>query len=325
MIAAAAARQTDVTTDYTSADLPVLQSHKSAYTVRTDPSFTFEHLEFNVDPKYQGKDNPLSNANVRIALALALDKLELIRSALSVSAAYAKQIEAWKPLVDTPQLVQPFADRQLQGQWDPIANKFITDTGHGQALADAKKLLAGTPYKNGFNLDLYTTSGNPVRQAQEAVVAKSWSNLNVNVTPNYVPSSQMFSSFNQGGILYHGAFQVAMFAYTGAPDPDQLKLNLASKYIDREQTVHSNTNSNHSGVHDSLFDRDFNLGAHSINSKVRQSNYTAIQVELNKQAYWVGLFYRPNVSTNDGHVSGFSNNPTGAPEWNIYNWQEKAG
>jgi ABC-type transport system substrate-binding protein len=323
MIAAAAAGQTDVTTDYTPADLPTLNSHR--YKVHSDPSFTFEHMEFNVDPQYQGKENPLSNTNVRLALALALDKLGLIRSALSVSASAAQQIEAWSPLVYTRQLVQPFADKQLRGQWDPIAKKFISATGQGQALADAKTLLAGTPYKDGFNIDFYTTSGNPVRQAQEAVVARSWANLNVTVTPNYVPSSQLFASFNQSGTLYTGAFQVAMFAYTGAPDPDQLKLNLASKYIDREQSIHSNINANHSGVHDKLFDHDFNLAGHSIDSKVRQANYTAIQVQLNKQAYWVGLFYRTNIATEDGRVSNFSNNPTGAPEWNIYNWQERAG
>jgi peptide/nickel transport system substrate-binding protein len=325
MIAAAVAGQTDVTFDYTPADLPELSGRTGAYKVHSDRSYSFEHLEMNVDPKYQGKDNPLHNATVRVALALGLDKLGLIQSALSVSAKEAKLIESWSPWVNTPPLIQPFADTKLQGQWDPLAKKFLVDTGHGQALADAKKLLAGTPYKGGFGLDLYSTSGNPTRQAQEAVVAKSWAQLNVTVNPNYVPASKLFASFNQSGIAYTGNFQVAMFALTGSPEPDGLKLDLQSKYIDRDQSVHSNINSNYGGIRDSVIDKQFDVGAHSYDPKVRKNAYYAVQVQLNKQAYWIGLFYRPTIATENGHVLNFSTNPTSSPEWNVYNWRPKAG
>jgi peptide/nickel transport system substrate-binding protein len=97
MIAAAANKNTDITSDYTAADLPSLESHKSAFRVDLGPAYLYEFIEFNVDPTYNGQQNPLHTADVRLALALALDKLGLIRSALGLSPAQAKAIEAWTP------------------------------------------------------------------------------------------------------------------------------------------------------------------------------------------------------------------------------------
>jgi hypothetical protein len=61
---------------------------------------------------------------------------------------------AWTPLVNTPLLVQPFADKALHGQWDPLAKAYVLP-GSGKALSDAKKLLATTPYKSGFPSTLH--------------------------------------------------------------------------------------------------------------------------------------------------------------------------
>lgn len=322
LIAAAAARQTDVTRNYTAADLPELAKHK---TYKTDvvPSFSFEHLEFNVDKEFNGKPNPLSNQNVRLAMALALDKLGLIRSALGLTAKQAKLIEAWSPWVNTPALVQPFADKSLTGQWDPAAKKFQVNTGSGQALADAKKLLAKTPYKDGFSLDFYTTSGNPVRQSQAAVMLRNWATLGIKLNLNFVPSSKLFGYvWANNTIGQHGAFQVAMFATSGKPDPDQFKFNLVSRYIDREQAQHSSTNINWSGIHDKVFDKDMPAAAKTTKRSTRATLYSAVQVEMNKQAYWVPLFYRPNINTTDGKVKNFAGNPTQVEStWNVYNWR----
>src|SRR5438270_11952780 len=91
-IAAATQKNTDVTTDYTWADLTNLQSHAGAYKVHAIPAFEFEHLTYNMDPTYNGQKNPLHDVRVRVALNLALDKMALIRSALGLGSAKAKQI-----------------------------------------------------------------------------------------------------------------------------------------------------------------------------------------------------------------------------------------
>lgn len=325
MIAAAATNQTDMTEDYTPADLTVLQSHKSAYKVYTDPGFFFEHLEMNEDPTFQGKPNPLSNAKVRLAIALAFDKLGMIRSALGVSAAVAKSVIAWTPLVNTPKLHQPFADTKLLGQWDPITKKYRSDTGSASAVADAKKLLAQTPFSGGFTLQLFTTSGNPVRAAQLGVLAENLKKIGITASPNFVPAGKFFGGWDTGGTLDHGDFQLADFAYIGSPDPDQLRANLMSKYCDRRQTVHATINGNDSCIQSPTIDTAMKKASGSFNNAVRQKYYSQVQVEINQKAYWIPLYSRPNLATSDRHLLNFKNNPTQIGQtWNTWEWAYKS-
>jgi ABC-type transport system substrate-binding protein len=146
MIKAATAHQTDITTNYNLPDVPDLAKHLSAYRVHIQTSFALEHLEFNVDRTYHGQLNPLGNTDVRLALALALDKYALIRQGLAVGASAAQQMAAWSPFVDTGDLKQPFVTSHLTGQWDPIAHSYVIP-GTRTALAHARTLLARTPFK----------------------------------------------------------------------------------------------------------------------------------------------------------------------------------
>jgi ABC-type transport system substrate-binding protein len=326
MIAAAASGDTDVTQNYTNADLPDLLKHKGAFKTYTTPSFNLDHFVLNVDATYNGKPNPLHNTKVRQALALGLDKLGLIQSSLGVSAKIAKGIIAWSFLVNTKTLKQPFADTSITGQWDPLQKKYDPNTGRGKALADAKKLLSQTSFADGFTLDFFTTSGNPVRVAEESVMAASWLKLGVQVNASYVPASKLFASYGDGGIDQRGEFQVVLHFRFGVPDPDYFKYEQQSKYIDREQTVHSIVNANESGIHDILLDKYYTLQARTLDTKLRAKYWAAIQVRVNQQAYWIPLFFRPAIVTSNGKVANFSNNPTTyGPEWNMSVWRGKSG
>jgi peptide/nickel transport system substrate-binding protein len=325
MIAAAAQKAIDMTTNYTQADLTVLNSHKSAYKVYAPPGFVYEHFEMNQDPTFQGKPNPLANVKVRQAIALAFDKIGMIRSALSVSAASAKTIAAWTPLINTPTLVQPFADKTLTGQWDPITKKYRSDTGSAGAVADAKKLLSQTPYAGGFTLQLSTTTGNPVRAAQLGVLAENLKKIGITAVPTFVPSSKYFAGWDQGGTLNHGDFQVADFAFGGSPDPDQFHQELQSKFIDRHQTVHSAVNQNYSAISSKTLEADMKGGAGTFDNKLRAKFYKAMQEELNQKADWITLYYRPQIATADSHLLNFKENPTQFGEtWNTFAWTTKS-
>jgi peptide/nickel transport system substrate-binding protein len=329
LIAAAASGDTDVTGGgggYTQADLPSLSQHAGAYKIGNVASFQQEHLEFNVDPRYGSKPNPLANLKVRQALALAFDKSGMIRSALAASPSNVRSIIAWSPWVNTPQLVQPYADRSIRGQWDPMTKKYVAGTGSGTALRDARKLLSQTPYKNGFNLDFYTSAGNSVRAAQAGVVQSNWKRLGVNVSINFSPGSKFFSDWATGSELNHGEFQVALFAFTGSPDPDQFKYNVKSEYIDREKQDHSSPlNGNYSGIHDRIIDQSMDKASVSTNPKVRTQQYSIVQRRMNQQTYWIPLYYRPNITTAGPKVRNVIDNPTQAePTWNISAWRQSS-
>jgi peptide/nickel transport system substrate-binding protein len=324
MIAAASSHETDVTTDYTVADLPELRQHINAYQLSDEPAYEVENLVFNVDPKYNGKPNPLHNIKVRQALALALDKYGLIQSALGMSKRQAQDVIAWSPLVITPELVQPFGDKALRGQWDPLAHAYMANTGTGKAEADARKLLAQAGYANGFSLDGVTTDGNPVRVSQFAVLQNNWHQIGVTFNPSYVPLDHLNASWEQGGLLQHGAFQVAMFDDVGYPDPDSFKFEYQHQYIDREQKQHDVGNANIAGIHDKSFDTAFNKAASNYDPKMRQYWYTIWQVGVNQKAYVIPLYYRSAINTVDPAVGNFKPNPTSSNEWNTWAWFVRA-
>jgi peptide/nickel transport system substrate-binding protein len=321
MIAAAANHDTDMTQDYTVADLPQLQGNKSAYKVYDGAGFIFEHIEYNLDSQYKGSANPVSNAKVRVALNLAIDKVGMIQSALGVSKSVASNITAWTPLVNTKQLVQPFADKAINGQWDPIQKKYVVP-GTAKAVADAKKLLKQTPYASGFTIDFDTTSANPTRQNQLNVIANNWAKIGVKVNPTYVPAGTFFAGWNDQGTLDHGQYQAGMFAFLGEPDPDQLHFNLVGKYTDRDAAIHAASNENYSGIKNAAIDKDFKIEAQSLDKKVRTKAFNEIQTILAQQGYWEPLYFRPQIATADSHIKGFLENPTQlGPTWNLFDWK----
>jgi ABC-type transport system substrate-binding protein len=320
VIAAAANRQVDITLGVGS--IPQLEVHRDAYHLHVDPTFTFEHVIFNVDRTYQRQPNPLADTAVRQALALAVDKPKVIRDALSTGAFSVKDLVAWTPWIVTSTLVAPFADPKVVGQWDPIAKRFVTDTGHGAALADARKLLASTRWRAGFPLDFVTLGYQLSRQVEERDIAASWASLGVKVNSIFLSYSQFNDDWDHGGRLPHGVFQAALFAEGSPPDPDGWRTDLQSQYIDREQLRHRSINANYSGIHDAIFDRDFDVAGHSFSTKVRFANYAAIQKQLDQQAYWLGLYSRPFISTADSRVLNFTGSPFDFGEdWNTYEWK----
>jgi ABC-type transport system substrate-binding protein len=259
---------------------------------------------------------------VRQALALAVDKPRVIQDALSARSSIVKDLVAWTPWIITRTLIAPFGDPKIVGQWDPLTQRFVTDTGHSTALADARKLLASTPWKQGFALDFVTLADQLPRQVEERDIAADWARLGVKVNPIFVPFGQLTADWDHGGPLPHGGFQAALFAEPGSPDPDGWRTDLQSQYIDREQSIHNPINSNHSGIHNAVFDRAFDLAGRSLNLKVRSANYAAIQRELDQQAYWIGLSFRPSISTADSKVLHFTDSPFYfGQDWNTYEWK----
>ncbi len=327
LIAAAATGATDVTEGYTVADLPLLKQHRDRYRLDAPPAFTFEHLEFNLDRSYGGTPNPLATRDVRLALALAMDKIGLIRSALGINLKQARSIVAWTPWINTPHLKLGFADASVNGQWDPLEFNATThhygayvQPGTPTALRHARQILQHTTYAHGFTLDLVTTSGNPVRAAQVEVLSNNWGRLGVKLNPQYIPSSRLFGAWTDDGTMDHGDFQVAMSAITNAPDPDALKFFMESRFIDRVKRVHATINSNSAGIRDPVIDRAFERAANDSNREVRKRNYYTVQERMTQQAYWVLLYFRPFITTTSFRLQGIKPGPLG-PYWNMYQWK----
>jgi len=327
LIAAAGNGNTDVTSDYTYDDLPALRQHAKRYKIWVTPSFVAEHLEFNVyDSTFNGQPNPVHNVKVRQALTLAVDKTGLCQSALALTRKQCNAIVGYTPLTVTPTFKQQFGDTALKGTWDPVARKYLPFSA--RTLADARKLLIQAGYAHGFTLDFLTTLGNPTRAAEFGVLAKNWEPLGVTLIFDAKPPSTFGGDWNHGGPRNHGAFQVNLWTFGSSPDPDVFRNYFVSKFIDRATNKHSAVNSNYAGIDDPVIDNAMQKGASSFDQKVRARWYKVVQEQLNKEAYWVILYYRANVVTSDKHVVGDTPYPTSGVfgnTWNPWAWSFKGG
>lgn len=321
MIAAAATRQVDNTTDYSVADLPELNQHGAAFKTYATPAFLTDRMYFNQDATYNGHPNPLHDTRVRLALALALDKIGAIQSSLGVSRKQAEQLVAWTPVVVTKALVQPYGDTKITGQWDPLAKQYIADTGTGRALADARTLLVQAGYGNGFDLDGLTFSGAPDYVALYSVMQANWARIGVRFHPRYMPASALFTDYASGSPLYTGKYQVFISALGLPPDPAAYSAQFETQFIDRIKKIHSAIDVNFAGIHDPVIDEAFTHASHTLDAAARQQWYNRWQEETNKKAYWVPMYYDFDIATTDGRVGNWSTNPTDAvEEWDSFAW-----
>ncbi|MGH2449091.1 MAG: hypothetical protein ACRDFS_10890, partial [Chloroflexota bacterium] len=121
-----------------------------------------------------------------------------------------------------------------------------------------------------------------------------------------------------------GTFQVDMWADEGGPDPSGFVFEVQSKYIDRDHKVHSSSNDNYSGIKNHLIDEAYNKVLSTYNHQARAHWYDVFQVQMNKNAYWVPLWYWGDITTTDGKVPEYGTNPILPEEWNVYRWTTKA-
>jgi ABC-type transport system substrate-binding protein len=320
LIAAAANGQTDVTTDYTLADVPTLQQHKNAFKTMITPAFLIENLQINqYSATYNGKPNPLRDVRVRQAMALALDKVGIVRSALGVNTQTARNAVAYTPFVVTPTYVQPYADTSIKGAWDPYLKKYVPFGA--RALADARKLMAAAGYANGFDLDFITTAGNAVRAAEYSVIANNWARIGIKTSLTTAPPNKMFADWNAGGIIPHEQFQIGMWSIGTSPDPDSLKIMISSHFLDADKTNHSTIYQDWSGIRDTIVDQGMDKAAATFNKTVRARLYKEVQQRLAKNADWIQIYYRPDIVTADTRVTGVTAPPFFDDQtWNIYTW-----
>lgn len=320
LIAAAQSGETDVTTDYTLADIPLLKSHAKRYKIMTTPQFLIENLQINQFSKtYNGRPNPLVDTRVRQAMALALDKVGIVRNALGVDVKTARAAVAYTPFLVTPTYVQKYADRTIKGAWDPLRHKFVPFGA--QALQDAKTLMTQAGYSNGFPLDFVTTAGNAVRAAEYTVISADWARIGITTSLRTLPANDLFADWNSGGPIAHEEFQIGMWSIGTSPDPDSLHIMIASQYLDALKPTHSTINQDWSGIQDKIIDRDMNRAAITFDSKTRARLYKEVQQRLAKNADWIQVYYRPAIVTASVRVSNVTSPPFfGADTWNTYSW-----
>jgi ABC-type transport system substrate-binding protein len=322
----------DLSDTYGLTQLPDVMLSRDLYRVHVDPVPSIEHIEFNVDPVYNGKPNPLHDTRVRRALALALDKRSLIETALGVNARQATNLMQWSFCPRSGKYQSSCADRSISGQWDPVAGRYDPNPGRGVALLDAKRILSETPWRHGFTLDAISRAYNRFGPVEVAEMASSWKRIGVELNINPVNSlSTLFADYDHGGPLAHGQFQVVaiQFNLSSTGLDSFLQQSLLGGSVARHVPVHNANQQNYSGFSDPVINLAIRTAETTVDEKVRRKALNAAQEELARQAYWDVLYCAAYIYTEDGRIAGLSDSIDStsghAPliYWNMWNWRVK--
>jgi peptide/nickel transport system substrate-binding protein len=173
----------------------------SGVSVLKVPSYTFDHLDFNL------RTRVLQDVRVREALRLAIDRAQI----------NAKVQNGLYILNESP--VVPISQYHLNEPLVPY------DIAKANALLDAagwKRGPGGIRTKNGLRLSLVLVAaiGGPDQDTEIELIRSSWKQLGIDFTVKRYLVSQYFAPASQGGIMYGGKFDVALFGWGSDPNED---------------------------------------------------------------------------------------------------------
>lgn len=295
MIAAGTAQSTDETEDYTPADVSVLSAHTSQFALSIVPSHLYEQVRYNVVPTYNSQPNPLTDAKVRQALNMAVDRHALCLAVYNLDRACT-------------QITQ-------EGPITPASASHVVPQGLAYDPVQAKALLAGSAY-TGQTLDFVTSSGSPVRATEANFLSQAWAAIGVHANVQFLPPAQLFSTT---GTLANGAFQVAIYGIAEDPYPDSLITQYGSQFAPLGASLPNNANDGR--VNDPQIDALLNDAASTVNQAQRQTDFQQFDQRVVDQAYMLALYNDPFIATSDPAFGHFYPSASGS-SWNAFEWYD---
>ncbi len=272
------------------------------------PSPNLEYLGLNQsaggDP---GKPHPiLSDARVRQAIALAIDKRVIVDKLL-----FGKAKVATAPLT-----IGWASDPSFQPTpYDPQrARSLLTEAGWAPG-ADGIRRKGGKR----LSLRIVTTTGDKLRISAEQIIAEQLKVVGVDLVISNVPANVMFGNWEAGGPLKRGTYDIAMD--TWGPDADPagfLRILFHSSQIPTAQN--KGVGWNFFRIKNAALDGAIDGADATLDLQKRKALYRqASQLILASWAY-IPLYTRLNVNAFRTGVKGYKPNSWDEFAWDAEDW-----
>ena len=262
------------------------------------PTMMYEHLDLNLE-------NPiLSDRRVRQALARATDK------ALIADKIYGGLVTV-APLDEHPTSRYFNAGAAARTDYDPAtarrllreAGWFDTD-GDGFVDKDGQRLV----------LTISATAGNPDRERTELVLRDMYRQVGIDLEIRNYDSSVLYGSFESGGVLKRGRFDIALYAWLSSPEPATKQSLYASGNIPPN-------GQNHPRIRHDELTALLERGANEVDAEKRIAIYHEASDILVEEAPVIPLFWYTAVDLCTTRLRNYRPNPTqSADTWNANTW-----
>ncbi|MBV8724360.1 MAG: peptide ABC transporter substrate-binding protein [Candidatus Eremiobacteraeota bacterium] len=257
-------------------------------------AFAWSHADFNL------KHPIVGDLTVRRALAYATDRNEIIAKVAHGSAIPAN------------------TDQQPHYSWavtDDIAH-YPYDPAKAKAMLDAdgwKVGPGGIRVKNGQRLEfeLSTQTESNSGKANETVLQRQWREVGVQADVKNYPTSQFFDN-STNGILQGGHYDVAIFAWLGAADPDD-----SAVYSGDNQAPHGQNAMfwNNRTATDAMND-----ALKTIDQTRRKQDYKIVQQQLALDVPTIILYFQRIPYVYNSDLTGFNPSPVISAFWDPWDY-----
>lgn len=261
--------QIDFSDSLDTADIDSLKGNGKLHT-QVDSGVWFNMMYLNLAQK------PLDDERVRTAINLAVDRDELIAGVTDGAA-----LPATLPLPPSHWAY----DETNADPWPHDVDK-------------AKQLMADAGYGDGVKVTMVTSTDAP-SQRQAEILKDELGKIGIDLQVTTMDVNQGVQQYFEAQ-----AFNSAVFAWSGRPDPSQTYNRLFSK----------DTYQNPGKVAIPGLDDAINETVSTDDLAERQEAFVAANKILNAAAPYVPLFFRPNVTSFSANVQGYVPSLLGKPK-----------
>jgi peptide/nickel transport system substrate-binding protein len=262
------------------------------------PMLMYEHLDLNTEHPV------LADRRVRRALSYATNKREIAEKIYNglVRVAALDEFEASK-------YYSPEASAGATFELGR-ARHLLHEAGWRDEDGDGIVEKDGQPLK----LTISASAGQPNRERTELVLRDQWRQIGVDLElRNYGPTV-LYGTWEDGGILKRGSFDVAMYAWLSSPDPARREALYAATSIPPHGQNHPRF------VHDELT-RLLEAGSTESDPGTREALYRRAQEILVEEAPVIPLFWYTAIDPATVRLRNFRPNATqSADTWNAAQW-----
>ena len=254
------------------------------------PAYEYDHIDFNLRKPLFAKDVAL-----RRALEMAVNRPEIV----------AKVQHGLGDLSDTalsPRLSYAWTNDTAHYPFDPAKAEGALDADGWKVGSD------GIRVRNGVRLafDLSTQTESTSGKAYQTIVQSEWTTVGAAVTVKNAPTAQFFDN-TKAGTLQGGHYDVAMFAWNGAADPD-------------DSAVYSGKNMAPSGQNaifwnDPIANAAMAAELGSVYPAVRLKNFKIEQQRFASDVPSIVIAFRREPCVYNSDLKGYSASPVISPFW----------
>lgn len=261
--------------------------------IRND-AFSWSHIDFNL------RHPIVDDVQVRRALAYATNKQEIIAKVVHGSAIPADTDQQ-------PHYSWAYTNDIVHYPYDPAKAAALLD-------ADGWKMgPGGTRVKNGERLEftMSTQTESNSGKANETILQRQWREIGAQADIKNYPTSEFFDN-SSNGILQGGHYDVALFGWIGAADPDDSAIYSGDNFAPHGQNAmfwDSRTATN--AMNDAL---------KTIDQARRKRDYAIIQEQLALDVPTIILYFNRFPFVYNTDLKGFTPSPVISSFWDPWNY-----